>query len=618
MQLGFAQLGLCSGSKGNPIFQENFGSGLNYGPQLPPGITNYVYAGASQPSDGKYTIYRRTNQYSSWHNSPDHTPDTEIDGTDGKCLIINASSIAGEFYKRTVTGLCDNTDFEFSSWVINLYNPIPISCNGGIGKPIDLTFEIWNVTETLLIRSGSTMPIASTATPVWSQYGLTFTTLPGQTDVVLKIKNNGTGGCGNDLALDDISFRACSDFSKITSPGIVGNTYSVCENVLPISLPLNLIISNTTIHVFQWQESLDNITWTNIVGETGLNYNVTNLNTAKSYRVKVAQNISNFNNLNCFTISEIFKIELKPKPVSPVSNGDKTICSAQTIPQLSVTVPSSNSVNWYDALTGGNLILSNSLFYTPTLAGTYYAESYNTTNNCLNSIRTPVSLIINNQQSSIAETVYYCEDKVSIDLDAVDLNGTYLWSTAAAETTQKITITSPGIYTVTITNPLGCYYTKTFTVIKNTFPVITSITTNESVVTINTTVMGAYEYSIDGINYQTSNTFYGVSGGKHLAYVRGINNCGEDFKDFFILIIPKFFTPNEDSFNDFFEIEGLDYYPKATVAIFDRYGKLLKFLGNKTKWDGIYLKKPLPSSDYWYRINLGNGKEIKGHFTLKR
>ncbi len=615
-QITLGQLSLCNGSKGSPIFKENFGSGTTFGPQLPSGITSYTYI-AGAPSDGFYTLYYKTDLKSSWHNTVDHTPDTETDGFNGKNFILNAAAAAGEFYKRSVTGLCDNTDFEFSAWIINLYDTNSGSCSG-TGKPIDVTFEIWNATETVMIKTGTTGSIAGTPNPIWTQYGLSFTTLPGQTDVVLKLKNNGAGGCGNDLALDDIAFSACNDLSKITSPGITGNSKTYCPNELPVTLPLNLIIANASNHVYQWQESTDNITWTDIIAETGLNYNAT-ITATKYYRVKVAKNLSGLNNASCYTVSELFNVIVNPKPTAPTTpNPTVTICSAQPIPALTVNVSVGNSVNWYDALTGGNLIQSNSTSYTPTAAGIYYAEAFIPSNSCSNTTRTPVELIINNQNPPVTETVYFCENQISIDLDAVDLNGTYLWSTLSADTTQKITVTTAGVYSVIITNSLGCYYTKTITVEQISFPLISNIDTNNDTVTIETIVPGNYEYAIDGIYYQSSNTFYDVKGGLHVANVRGLNNCGKDERYFFLLVVPKFFTPNNDNYQDYFEIEGLSYYPKATIAIFDRYGKLLKYAGPDYKWDGTYLGNQLPSCDYWYKISLGNGTELKGHFTLKR
>ena len=91
-----AQLGFCTGSKGDPVFNENFGNGTNYGPQLPAGTTNYSFVTGS-PNDGSYTLFYRTNLYSTWHYSLDHTPDNS-NGVNGKALIVNANAnTSGEF-----------------------------------------------------------------------------------------------------------------------------------------------------------------------------------------------------------------------------------------------------------------------------------------------------------------------------------------------------------------------------------------------------------------------------------------------------------------------------------------------------------------------------------------
>ncbi|SHG93523.1 T9SS type B sorting domain-containing protein [Flavobacterium johnsoniae] len=82
-------------------------------------------------------------------------------------------------------------------------------------------------------------------------------------------------------------------------------------------------------------------------------------------------------------------------------------------------------------------------------------------------------------------------------------------------------------------------------------------------------------------------------------------------------IIPKFFTPNADGFNDTWEITGINDQ-NYSIHIFDRYGRLLKVLGKNGSWDGNYNGTPLPSSDYWFQLILENGSTQKGHFSLKR
>src|SRR5690606_14502328 len=115
------QLGFCPGNTGQPIFTEDFGSGLSNGPALPAGSTTYSYTDGT-PEDGSYTISSVTPHYD-WHRIADHTPND----TNGKAFIVNADFTPGEFFRRTVDGLCENTSYEFSSWLLNL---LPASgCN---------------------------------------------------------------------------------------------------------------------------------------------------------------------------------------------------------------------------------------------------------------------------------------------------------------------------------------------------------------------------------------------------------------------------------------------------------------------------------------------------------
>ena len=49
----------------------------------------------------------------------------------------------------------------------------------------------------------------------------------------------------------------------------------------------------------------------------------------------------------------------------------------------------------------------------------------------------------------------------------------------------------------------------------------------------------------------------------------------------------------------------------SKVYIFDRFGKLLKELDPLSKgWDGTYLGKPMPATDYWFRTFLGGWQRI--------
>ena len=135
---------------------------------------------------------------------------------------------------------------------------------------------------------------------------------------------------------------------------------------------------------------------------------------------------------------------------------------------------------------------------------------------------------------------------------------------------------------------------------------------------------GDYEYSLDGFNSQISPVFSGLPNGVYSVYVRDIQNCGNilSVSGLFAITYPSFFTPNDDGYNDTWNITGLDASFNAKIYIFDRYGKLLKQISSLGEgWNGTFNGQQLPSTDYWFKIEYvekGVQKEFKSHFSLKR
>jgi gliding motility-associated-like protein len=219
-----------------------------------------------------------------------------------------------------------------------------------------------------------------------------------------------------------------------------------------------------------------------------------------------------------------------------------------------------------------------------------------------------------------------CEGR-NITLNGGNNYDSYTWSTG--ETSQQITITQPGNYSVIVTENHGsitCTSTKNFVVVNSNIATIQEIissdwTDNNNTITVllHNNSQGDYEYSLNGIDFQDSNVFNNLEAGEYTVFVRDKNGCGMVSGDLYLLMYPKFFTPNGDGYNDYWKIKFSENEPNLAVKIFDRYGKLLKHLGmNSMGWDGKYLGKDVPSSDYWFVVTRENGKELKGHFSLKR
>lgn len=76
--------------------------------------------------------------------------------------------------------------------------------------------------------------------------------------------------------------------------------------------------------------------------------------------------------------------------------------------------------------------------------------------------------------------------------------------------------------------------------------------------------------------------------------------------------IPDFFTPNDDGINDRWEIPYFETNPRATIEIFDRFGKkMITYKGEDPGWDGTYLGKKVKADTYWYVISFNS--ETKPH-----
>jgi len=139
--------------------------------------------------------------------------------------------------------------------------------------------------------------------------------------------------------------------------------------------------------------------------------------------------------------------------------------------------------------------------------------------------------------------------------------------------------------------------------------------------------LGDYSFALDDPNstWQDSGMFSDVAPGLHTLFARDDNGCGMDSFRVGVIGVPKFFTPNQDGSNDQLSVMGVtrEHYQSGSFRIYDRYGKFLVQLDPMNGfWDGRYQGDLLPSSDYWFALELmdhqGNPYRRTGHFTLKR
>lgn len=288
------------------------------------------------------------------------------------------------------------------------------------------------------------------------------------------------------------------------------------------------------------------------------------------------------------------------------------------------------SINYF--LSEENALLNinpiNPIFINSKLTEKLYARIENIDNlNCFDVTSLEIG-IISPPEIVQKETYYLCPE--SSILISVEPNfDKYLWSTG--ETKSSISITKEGSYFVDIfqkshTNPIViCSSRKEITVIKSGIAEISNIkikdwsTKNNSIIVFASGI-GNYEYSLDGTNYQSDNSFLNLTSGEYTVWVRDINGCGVVNKKIYLLNFPNFFTPNGDGANEYWKIENSYVEPNMEIYIYDRYSKLLsKIHPSDIGWDGTFNGKPQPASDYWFKVIRPNiGEVFNGHFSLKR
>ncbi len=185
-------------------------------------LPDYERVYRSCPSDGYYSYSSYTSHCfnDDWHTiSADHT----AGDTDGNMLLVNAGSEGSVFLNSTITGLKSNTEYEFAFWIINLCRPTK-KCPYLLLPALNIRLE---TTEGKIITNITLSDIPRVQEPVWAQSRTLFTTPAIASTLRLVMADIVPGGCGNDFALDDITFREV--VRPITPPTVIPKTKPVTK-----------------------------------------------------------------------------------------------------------------------------------------------------------------------------------------------------------------------------------------------------------------------------------------------------------------------------------------------------------------------------------------------------
>ncbi|NOU61334.1 gliding motility-associated C-terminal domain-containing protein [Marinifilum caeruleilacunae] len=225
----------------------------------------------------------------------------------------------------------------------------------------------------------------------------------------------------------------------------------------------------------------------------------------------------------------------------------------------------------------------------------------------------------------------------------VDITGgtpdyTILWSDG--QDTQEATDLKLGTYEVSVTDAQGCNDVSIVDIFEPEplaleVEVIRPTTYDAMDGALGVSVSGGvtdytYNWSTDGIALDNSPTLEDLDRGTYHLNLVDANGCELDSTIVVEYLferrirIPKAFTPNADGYNDYWDIDRIEFIQNLKIVIYDRWGKAVyKFsgTGNEYKgepWKGYNGNMKLPIGSYYYAVEVDEEKPIMGTVTILR
>ncbi|MEP7143983.1 MAG: gliding motility-associated C-terminal domain-containing protein [Ferruginibacter sp.] len=620
----------CTGSLGDPIISETFGTGYNV---LPAYKTSYPYVGGCPPKNS-YTLdhFLFGCGPRSWVQMVgDHTGDPN-----GNYMLVNAESEPGTVYMDTAKGLCGNTVYQFGVWVTSVMTKF--ACNGNAVLP-NLKFQVTTLSGTVL-ASGSTGNLPIVDEREWKFYGLSLITPINITDAIVSITINPAYGCGSGFALDDITLRPCGPSISALIDGTPGPA-QVCAGYTDPFVVQASYSPGLADPVLQWQSSTDTgRTWQDIPGETALSYTVPHRNSGVIlYRAGIAER-TNINSLKCRITSNTIYTNINPQPahVAPQTVygclGKEFLFPAADPKALEVLWTGTDGYNSIKPAAPIPIVqYKDTGLYT--LKETFYFG-------CL-SLDSFYLKVFPGTTISAKPSYPLCEGASEQLFTSATDTVNYKWTPSTGLSSDDIpnpvaTPSDSTNYKVMVTNKYGCKDSAflQIDVYRNVFADAgrdMTILKGDTLIlngSLKGTAVNFYWTPASFMNndHLINPAVYPPADGTYTLHVLSTVGCGSTSDEVKIKVynafnIPNAFTPNGDGKNEKFEVLMLDNYKLTGLQIYNRYGQVVfSSKGSYEGWDGMFKGEPQPGGVYIYHLEIQTpaGKKIskKGTIVLLR
>jgi gliding motility-associated-like protein len=131
--------------------------------------------------------------------------------------------------------------------------------------------------------------------------------------------------------------------------------------------------------------------------------------------------------------------------------------------------------------------------------------------------------------------------------------------------------------------------------------------------------LSPYQYSINNSSFTTNTLYSNLAPDNYSVTVRDANGCEFNKRVTVnsICMFPNAISPNNDTYNDTFNLKGCGV---SKLQLFNRYGREVKSYSNYSdQWDGTNDKgEPLPDGTYFYVAEINDGTSKSGWVFIAR
>ena len=397
------------------------------------------------------------------------------------------------------------------------------------------------------------------------------------------------------------SLSDSSDISILESPQFEFTTKdtSICGNT-----PYLLSAASVTEVSYLWQDASTQASY--LVSSSG------------EYWVTLT------NDIGCSS-SDTVNVLYKPFPISPIINGDVSVCDGSN---LDLNSNNENGViyNWNGpgfSNTGASISITNA---SSSNEGSYTLSA--SLDGCISPDIATVNVIIQALPLvELGENQNICAGNF-ISINGPDGMTTYSWSNG---TNTQSALLPDGSYTLTITDANGCENQDAITITEGgpTASFISDPTTGSqtgNTVTFTDVSQGSpiswnwnFGDNSGSSNQNTTHVFENQAVLTISLIVTDAAGCSDTTSREFTVSnsveVPNSFTPNGDGKNEFFFIKGLEAFPNSKLTVLNRWGNEVYSSNDYTNsWNA----EKLPDGVYFYILDLANNEFIKGDVTILR